>query len=289
MCEPTEAGGARRSSAAPGPSPERWLEACRRAVDAHREIFRSHRGIEARTRYEGIGEGGDRTLAIDRMCEDAVFAELESLHAEGFEFKAIAEERGEVTFGDGGALRVVIDPIDGSLNARRMIPCHSLSIGVAEGDSMEDIAFGYVYEFGVGEEFVAVRGRGAEYDGERLAVPEGDGLELVALEAVKPERLRAASEGLAGKAYRLRTPGSIAVSLSYVAAGRFDGMMSTRRCRSVDAAAGQLILREAGGALAFGEAELSATPLGLDARYHLAAARTGADLRILLDVQASIP
>ena len=39
--------------------------------------------IEARTVYEGVGEGGDRTLAIDRRCEDAVFAELEALAAAG--------------------------------------------------------------------------------------------------------------------------------------------------------------------------------------------------------------
>jgi myo-inositol-1(or 4)-monophosphatase len=154
---------------------------------------------------------------------------------------------------------------------------------------MADVTFGYVYEFGVGEEYLAIRGQGAELDGEPLAVPEGDGLELVALEAAQPERMRAASEALAGKVYRLRTPGSIAVSLCYVAAGRFDGVMSTRPCRSVDAAGGQLILREAGGELAFGDAELSATPLGLDARYQLAAARTGADLRTLLDAMASIP
>jgi myo-inositol-1(or 4)-monophosphatase len=290
VSEPAEAGGPPEPSVATGPPPERWLAACRRAVEAHREIFRTHRGIAERTRYEGIGEGGDRTLAIDRMCEDAVFAELESVHAEGFEFKAIAEERGEVTFGDGSAAsRVVIDPIDGSLNARRTIPCHSLSIGVAEGDSMEDVTFGYVYEFGVGEEYLAVRGQGAELDGEPLAVPGGDRLELVALEAAQPERIRAASEALAGKAYRLRTPGSIAVSLCYVAAGRFDGMMSTRPCRSVDAAGGQLILREAGGELAFGDAGLSSASLGLEARYRLAAARTGVDLRTLLDAMASIP
>ena len=42
----------------------------------------------------------------------------------------------------------MIDPIDGSLNARRTIPLHSVSIAVAEGDSMADVTFGYVYEFG---------------------------------------------------------------------------------------------------------------------------------------------
>src|ERR1044072_148970 len=75
----------------------------------------------------GVGEGGDRSLVIDRRCEDEVFAELDRLAAEGASFVAVSEERGEVVFGEGGPVRVVIDPIDGSLNARRTLPSHSLS------------------------------------------------------------------------------------------------------------------------------------------------------------------
>ena len=52
-------------------------------------------------------------------------------------------------------------------------------------------------------------------------------------------------------ASRLRAVGSIAVSLCQVAAARFDGMVSLRRCRSFDAAAAQLIVREAGGHVVF--------------------------------------
>jgi myo-inositol-1(or 4)-monophosphatase len=258
-------------------------------VEVHRRIFAEHGSIGARSTYEGVGEGGDRTLVIDRLCEDAIFAELEALHAAGLEFTAISEERGTVSFGDPAApTRVVIDPIDGSLNARRMIPCHSVSIAVAEGGTMADVSLGYVYEFGADEEFVALAGEGATLDGAPIEAQEGDGLEVVAVEASKPERVRTASEALAGHAYRIRAPGSIAVSACYVAAGRFDGMFSTRDCRSVDAAAAQLVVREAGGALSFG-GELSAAPLALDARYGIAAARTDADLRLLLEAQDRVP
>lgn len=284
MAEPARSAKSAEAVATPGP----WLDAFRRAVEAQRQVFAEHDSIGARSTYEGVGEGGDRTLVIDRLCEDTVFDELERLHADGLEFTAISEERGSVVFGDPAApTRVVIDPIDGSLNARRMVPCHSLSIAVAEGDSMADVTLGYVYEFGAGEEFVAGRGGGAKLDGEPIEVPAGDGLEVVAVEASKPERVRAASEGLAGHAYRIRTPGSIAVSACYVAAGRFDGMLSTRDCRSVDAAAAQLAVREAGGVISFG-GELSDTPLALDARYGIAAARTQADLDVLLRAQERV-
>ncbi len=64
-----------------------------------------------------------------------MFAELEALHAQGHDFTAISEERGTVVFGDGPSdVRVVIDPIDGSLNAKRLIPTYSLSIAVASGE-----------------------------------------------------------------------------------------------------------------------------------------------------------
>jgi myo-inositol-1(or 4)-monophosphatase len=265
-----------------------WLEAFRKAVEAQRRIFDEHRGVEARSEYEGVGEGGDRTLVIDRLCEDTIFEQLERLHEAGHEFTAISEERGTVEFGDSPT-RVVIDPIDGSLNARRTIPFHSVSIAVADGESMADVRLGYVYDFGAKEEWVAVAGEGATVDGHRLELDGGDGLEVVGVESTKPERLLAVTQALDGKTYRIRTPGSIAISLCWVAAGRFDAMISTRNCRSVDAAAGQLIVREAGGELRFGEGGLDEAPLDLSARYDIAAARTGADLETVREAQKLVP
>ncbi len=276
-----------------GPSSGEWIAALRRAVEAQKKVFSEHVGIEARTQYEGIGEGGDRTLVIDRLCEDALFAELDMLHEAGHEFTAVSEERGTVRFGDGGGtgdspLLVVIDPIDGSLNARRTVPLHSLSVAVASGESMADVGLAYVYEFGAGEEFISVAGEGASLDGRPMRVAEGDGLEVVAMEASKPARIIAACEVLDGRAYRIRCPGSIAVSLSYVACSRFDGMISTRPCRSVDAAAAQLLVSEAGGVVEFGSQAPSQTGLDLDSRFEIAAARTPGDLATLREAQTAV-
>jgi myo-inositol-1(or 4)-monophosphatase len=256
-----------------------WLEICRRIVAAHRRLFEQTPSREARTEYEGVGEGGDRSLVIDRRCEDAVFAELEQLAAGGASFVAVSEERGEVAFGAGGRARVVIDPIDGSLNARRTLPSHSLSVAVASGPSMADVEFGYVYDFGAGEEFAAARGEGAALGGGRIEVAADSGkLELLGVESAEPGRLRPAAAALDGRVYRLRVVGSIAITAAYVAAGRLDGMLSLRPCRSVDAAAAQLIVREAGGVAAFGDLELSDAGLGLDARYPILAAAGKASL-----------
>jgi myo-inositol-1(or 4)-monophosphatase len=272
-----------------------WPGICRRIVAAQRRIFEEVVTSDERTVYEGVGEGGDRTLVIDRRCEDEVFAELEKLAAQGASFVAVSEERGEVVFGDGGAARVVIDPIDGSLNARRTIPSHSLSIAVAEGDSMADVRFGFVHDFGADEEFMATRGEGASVArtgadgapgaGRAATVAAGDGrLEVVGLESAEPDWTLPALRSLAGSAYRLRVVGSIAITAAYVAAGRFDAFLTLRPCRSVDAAAAQLIVREAGGAVAFGDDGLEAAPLDLGARYPMVAAR---DAEALAAVRAA--
>jgi len=265
-----------------------WLGICRRAVKAQEQIFATTVSSEERTVYEGIGEGGDHTLVIDRRCEDVIFAELERLAAAGASFVAVSEERGEVEFGGGGAARVVIDPIDGSLNARRTIPSHSLSIALASGSSMADVEFGFVHDFGAGEEFTARRGEGAVLAGRPARVSAAaEKLEVVGLESAEPEWSLPVLAELAGKAYRLRVVGSIAITASYVAAGRFDAMLSLRSCRSVDAAAAQLIVREAGGAVAFGDLELEGAVLDLDARYPVAAANSGEGLEIVRVAQAA--
>lgn len=263
-----------------------WPTICRRIVAAQRPIFEQAKTREERTAYEGIGEGGDRTLVIDRQAEDAVFVELELLAAGGASFVAVSEERGEVEFGGGGEQRIVIDPIDGSLNARRTIPSFAVSIAVASGPSMADVEFGFVHDFGAGEEFLARRGEGARLNGAPARVaPVAERLEVVGVESAEPEWSLPALEALAGRVFRLRVVGAIAISAAYVGAGRFDAMLSLRSCRSVDAAAAQLIVREAGGFVAFGAGNLSEAMLDLEARYPMAAASSETGLATVRSAQ----
>src|ERR687891_2723115 len=101
-----------------------WLGAARRAAAALRVMLAERPTTAQRVLETGTrGEGGDRTLEIDALAEEAVLAELEGLHAAGARFTAISEERGTVEFGGGGTL-VVIDPIDGGLNAKGGPPHH---------------------------------------------------------------------------------------------------------------------------------------------------------------------
>src|SRR3954469_8850442 len=114
-----------------GPDPD-WLALCRRAMAGVRSAFAQapDRGVET-----GRGEGGDMALVIDRAAEDVIFAELEAL---ALPITAISEERGQGALGGGGPLHVVIDPGDGSLNAKRGLPFACVSIAVADGPAATD-------------------------------------------------------------------------------------------------------------------------------------------------------
>jgi myo-inositol-1(or 4)-monophosphatase len=268
-----------------------WLGAARRAASGIRHLLAERPTIAERVRETGTtGEGGDRTLLIDEAAEALVFAQLEQLHEQGVRFTAVSEERGVVHYGSE-AIVVVIDPIDGSLNAKRGLPHHAVSIAVAEGPTMADVVFGFVQDFGPDEEWVAWRGRGAELDGMRLDPSLGERrgrngkLELVGFESAEPRWMRESAEALAEAAGRVRAIGAIAVSLCQVAAARFDGMASLKGCRAVDAAAGQLIVREAGGRVAFtAYDDPLAAPLDLEPHSPVVAARTDAGLAELARV-----
>src|SRR3954452_4578655 len=125
-----------------------WLGASQRAAEALSAIMSDNPTTAERVTETGErGEGGDRTLEIDAAAERAVFTELERLHDNGARFTVVSEERGEVDYGDPDTI-VVVDPIDGSLNAKRGMPHYALSIAVSEGPTMGGVVFGYVHDFG---------------------------------------------------------------------------------------------------------------------------------------------
>jgi myo-inositol-1(or 4)-monophosphatase len=256
-----------------------WLEACRRIAAALRAMLAAVPATSQRAVVVGRGEGGDRTLVIDRDAEDVIFAELERLHAAGARFVAVSEERGEVAFG-GGPLRVVIDPIDGSMNAKRGLAPHAVSIAVADGPTMADVRFGYVFDLGPGEEWRAELGGGAFLD-DAPVVPQPERrtkagkLEVIAIESADPRWLAASSDALVDIAYRVRAMGAIAISLCQVAPTRVDGMATLWKSRAVDCAAAQLVVRESGGLVRFvGCDEPLGAPLDLEPRAPVVAART---------------
>lgn len=254
-----------------------WLQVCRdSAVAVGRVLDELPTRVEREPRV-GDGEGGDETTAVDAAAEEAVVRRLEAFAETGVGFTLISEELGERVFGDGdGGLRVVCDPIDGSLNAKRGIPFFSLSLAVASGPRMADVELGFVHDFGSGEEWVARRGEGAFLDGRPLVGPgPKERVEILSFEATRTDLVAERVAGMIGFAYRTRIMGSLALSLCHLAAGRVDAVVSLKPARSVDIAAAQLLVRERGLAIELPEdPPIGAAPLDLAARSRVVAAAT---------------
>lgn len=258
---------------------ERWLPLLRRACDAAGEAVRDMPPAE-RSRPVGAGAGGDTTMVVDRAAEDAVVAVLESA---GMPFRLVSEELGEREVGGGGPW-VVVDPIDGSLNAKRGLPVFATSVALAEGPTMGDVTLGVIRDHGTGEEWIARRGAGATVDGAAVRADGGRGsLELLLVEGAYPDRIGPAAAGIAGgDVHRIRALGSLALSLCHTAAGRGDAMVGLSPGRSIDIAAAQLVAGEAG--LLVGLPRVRDTPgttLRLHARFHVLGARDAAAMDLL--------
>jgi myo-inositol-1(or 4)-monophosphatase len=254
-----------------------WLAFCRRAAGRARDAVQAYASTAERGVETGRGEGGDTAYVIDRAAEDAIFAEIEAL-AEPV--TAVSEERGEIQIAGGSELRIVIDPVDGSLNAKRGLPFACVSIAVASGPRMGDVEVGWVAELDPrissgdeprpGRDWWALKGQGAFRDGEPLPRLQPGSLEVLGLETARPELVAAMAPAIERvEARRIRALGSVAMTLCLVAAGQLDGMLSLRPIRSVDAAAAQLLVKEAGGAVAFPAAD----DLSLEMRSPVLAAR----------------
>jgi myo-inositol-1(or 4)-monophosphatase len=247
--------------------------------EAVRAVPRARRADEL-----GRGAGGDTTVAVDQAAEDAAFAVLTDLAGDaGIGFTVVSEEIGERTLGAGGPWRVVIDPVDGSLNAKRGLPLYAFSVAIADGPAMADVVLGYVYDLGNGEEWIAHRGGGASVDGAALGSSRPlERLQLVALEATRPEHLAPAAAAMPGEVERVRVLGSLALALCHLADGRLDAVASLRPngARSIDIAAAQLMVREAGAAVALPDAvgPFGAAPLDLVGRSRVVAARDEASV-----------
>jgi myo-inositol-1(or 4)-monophosphatase len=246
-----------------------WLALCREAVVDVRGVLAELPTRADREPVVGAGKGGDDTTAIDHAAERVVLARFDGVDDVTF----VSEEVG--TLGDG-RVHVVIDPIDGSLNAKRGIPFFSLSVAVAAGPTMGDVEFGFVHDFGTEEEWAATRGEGARLNGHLLdgELPK-ERIEILSFEATRTASVAEKAAAVVDLAYRLRIMGSLALSLCHLAAGRVDAVCSLKPARAVDIAAAQLLVRERGLAIElFEDPPFEAAPLDVQGRSRVVAAGT---------------
>ena len=143
---------------------------------------------------------------------------------------------------------MLVDPVDGSLNAKQGVPVFGLMLSVLDGPLVSDALAGLVLNLNTGEEWKAVRAQGARRGGEPLtAMSRGyaDRIQLLGLEST-PRNLELARP-LVERATKVRILGSMAISIALTSAGAFDVFCAPLPVRIFDMSASLLLLAETGG------------------------------------------
>jgi len=144
----------------------------------------------------------------------------------------------------------LIDPLDGTTNFAHGFPLFAVSIAL-ETDG--EVVLGVVYNPYMEECFQAVKGSGAYLNQERIQVSHTRGLQGALLGTgfpydiqERPQRVLELFRRMILVAQGVRRPGSAAIDLCYLAAGRLDGFWE-EGLNPWDTAAGMVIVKEAGG------------------------------------------
>lgn len=198
------------------------------------------------------GADGTPTKLIDDVAEKAIF---EVLDKENSPFRIISEEAGEKIIGRSPEFSIIIDPIDGTYNASMGIPFYSVSLAIASAD-LNDILFGYVENLATGDVFYAETGKGAYFNETKLKISEKSDIRKFCISIYGYRHNIRSAANLSEHVRRIRSLGSVALDLCYVAAGKIDAFADVRgTMRMTDIAAGKLIVEEAGGIVTDGNGD----------------------------------
>lgn len=201
-------------------------------------------GLEQKRTIEFKGEK-NLVTDMDRRSEETIAG----LVRQRLPHHSVVCEEGTRLHGDSGYCWLV-DPLDGTTNYAHGYPCFSVSIGI-ERDG--ELIFGVVYDPNLEELFTTERGGGAFLNGKRLQVSAICTLSDALLATGFPNDVAGTEHNnleyftrFMTRAQGVRRPGSAALDLCYVAAGRFDGFWELK-LSPWDMAAGSLMVTEAGG------------------------------------------
>lgn len=213
-----------------------------RAAYRGAEVLRSRIG-----NLSTIGKKGPRDLVTD--ADMASETEIIAAIRASFPDHTIVSEESRVRKGSS-AYRWLVDPLDGTVNYAHQVPFFAVSIAFAAGD---DVRFGLVLNPVSGELFTAQAGGGARLNKLPIRVSPETRVSESLLATGFPYDLGHGFDARGARFLRclraargIRRLGSSALDLCYVACGRFAGYWEDH-LQPWDAAAGILMVREAGG------------------------------------------
>ena len=168
----------------------------------------------------------DFVSEVDKASEEAIISTLRASYPD---HAILAEESGKK--GGKTNMKWVIDPLDGTTNYLHGFPQFSISIALKVKGALE---VAVVYDPLREEMFSAARGQGAQLNDRRIRVSKQKGLEGALLATGFPFRDQTHMDAYLGMFRDLtqdtagiRRPGSAALDLAYVAAGRGRWLLGT--------------------------------------------------------------
>lgn len=189
----------------------------------------------------------DFVSEVDGAAEEAIIGTLRDAYPD---HAILAEESGAQGDASKSEYQWIIDPLDGTTNFLHGFPHYSVSIGLMHKNILSQAV---VYDPSANDLFTASRGRGAYLNDHRLRVSKRDklgdcliGTGFPFREFTHAETYLAIFKDIMPKVAGIRRPGSAALDLAYVAAGRYDGFWEFG-LSPWDMAAGCLLITEAGG------------------------------------------
>ena len=193
----------------------------------------------------------DFVTEVDQAAEAAIIEVLSKAYPD---HDFLAEETG--TAGASGKRGTasdyvwIIDPLDGTTNFIHGFPQYAVSIGLAHRGQMSQAV---IYDPVHNDLFIASKGKGAMLNDRRIRVSQRDRLDESLIGTGFPFRNFESLElyvsmfkELTQKTAGIRRPGAASLDLAYVACGRLDGFFEMG-LMPWDAAAGSLLITEAGG------------------------------------------
>jgi len=249
-----------------------WLKIFQEAAEEIEKKIKPFLGSEKAKTTAGMGAGGDKTKYIDLLAEGTV---IKILEAHNISCTLISEECGVKKIGNSREDYVVLDSIDGTTNATRSIPFFSTSLAHAKSGFLKDIDVALVRDLNNDHNFTAKKQEGAFQDNKPLRSSQIDRLEeaIIALDLSRQDRFQILINQIIPilwKSLKIRSMGSTALEICYVASGALDAFLDLRgTTRAIDIAAAYLILQESGGITLNLKGEKVNIPLKADSRSTL--------------------
>ncbi|MBS1170480.1 MAG: suhB [Burkholderiaceae bacterium] len=190
----------------------------------------------------------DYVTEIDQAAEQAIVEVLQKAYPG---HAVLAEESGaSANLHDEAEFVWIIDPLDGTTNFIHGFPQYCVSIALQQrGVTTQAV----IYDPTRNDLFTASKGEGAYLNDKRIRVSKCTkltdsliGTGFPARDLSKLDEYMAMFKTITEKCQGLRRPGSAALDLAYVAAGRLDGFFE-KGLNTWDMAAGALLISEAGG------------------------------------------